>query len=120
MMIHLQSTDDLERALSSSEDKPVFIFKHSTTCPISASAHGRVTSYLDAEGRDAPPFFLVKVIESRPVSNELASRSGVVHQSPQLILIDAGKAVWKVSHGAIQADAIRQAWASSTVSDASS
>ncbi len=117
MMFHLQSAEDLERALSSSEDKPVFIFKHSTTCPISASAHGRVISYLDEEGRDAPPFFLVKVIESRPVSNEIASRSGVVHQSPQLILIDSGKAVWDASHGAIQADAIRQAWESSASAD---
>ena len=41
------------------------------------------------------------------VSNEIASRFNVYHESPQLILIRNGKAVYDVSHSDIDAEALK-------------
>lgn len=97
----------LERVLAG--EGPVWLFKHSTTCPISASAYRRVAGYVAEEGAGAPPMYLVKVIESRPVSNEIAARLGVRHESPQVLLVQGGKVVWHASHGGIEAGAMRGA-----------
>lgn len=45
----------------------------------------------------------MKVIEDRPVSNEIAARLGVKHESPQAILVRGGKAVWHASHRQVTA-----------------
>lgn len=52
---------------------------------------------------------IVRVIEERPVSLALAERVGVVHQSPQAILIKAGRPLWNDSHRAITVDALKSA-----------
>ncbi|OPZ17855.1 MAG: hypothetical protein BWZ10_01129 [candidate division BRC1 bacterium ADurb.BinA364] len=107
----MRSLEDLDSALAASQSEPMFLFKHSTVCPISAAARDAVGEFLRGAGAAAPAFRLVKVIESRPVSNAIAERLGVQHQSPQLILVKAGQAVWSASHGAIQPSAIEQALA---------
>jgi bacillithiol system protein YtxJ len=103
------SIDELNAALERSNQEPVFIFKHSTSCPVSAAAHQRVRNYLEQAGETAARIYLVKVIEARPVSNEIAQRLGITHQSPQLILVRDGKGVWNRSHGAIDAASITAA-----------
>ncbi|MCC6142484.1 MAG: bacillithiol system redox-active protein YtxJ [Candidatus Hydrogenedentes bacterium] len=105
-VISMTTQDELAQAIEHSHREPVFIFKHSTSCPISSAAHQRVRKYIEQAGENAPAFYLVKVIESRPVSNEIAQRLGVTHQSPQLILVRDGKRVWDRSHGAIDAASI--------------
>ncbi len=54
------------------------------------------------------PVFLVDVLGSRPLSQALAARLGVRHESPQVILLHAGIAAWHASHSAVTADAIRE------------
>jgi bacillithiol system protein YtxJ len=109
LMQEITSQDMLEKVLEKSASGPVFLFKHSTTCPVSASAYRRAAAWIEAQGGAAPPFYIVKVIESRPVSNEIASRLGVTHQSPQLLLLKDREAVWNVSHGKITEEAITAA-----------
>jgi len=99
----------LDEVLAASASAPQLIFKHSTTCPVSAAAHRQVANYLADRGGDATPVLLVKVIESRPLSNEIASRLGVTHQSPQALLVKDGAAVWNASHGGITAAALKDA-----------
>ena len=105
-MNELSTDEDLAKAL---EAQPAFLFKHSTTCPISARAHQRVTEWLGTAPDSAPPIHLVKVIEARPLSNAIAERVGVTHASPQLMLIAEGKAVWDASHGMIDDVSIEEA-----------
>jgi bacillithiol system protein YtxJ len=52
------------------------------------------------------PYFL-DLITFRDISNEIASRFEVVHQSPQLLLIIGGKSVYDVSHSSIDADELK-------------
>lgn len=108
----LTDVNDLQEIQESAQHGLVFVFKHSTTCPISASAHRRVADYLQEQGAPLATFFLVKVIESRPLSNKIAEVYGVQHQSPQLLLIQGDSAIWDASHGGITGAAIAEALAS--------
>ncbi len=100
-------TADFEEFLASKS--PGFIFKHSTRCPTSAEIHDEIEAFAGAH--PALPIFLVRVIESRPVSNAIAERLKVEHQSPQAILVDeTGAAAWTASHREISAGAIERAW----------
>lgn len=103
---------NFDAALAVSADRPVFIFKHSTQCEISSGAYRRIAKWLEEKGKDAPPLYLVKVIERRPVSQRIARKLKVKHESPQLILVVAKIPVWDVSHDAIDAAAIEAALAS--------
>jgi bacillithiol system protein YtxJ len=47
------------------------------------------------------------LLEHRDISNEIASRFGVYHQSPQLLLIKEGKSVYDVSHSDIDAEELK-------------
>ena len=51
--------------------------------------------------------YFLDLIAHRDVSNEIASRFNVVHQSPQLLLIKDGKSIYDVSHSDIDAEALK-------------
>jgi bacillithiol system protein YtxJ len=90
---------DFERLVADSHEKPVFLFKHSTSCPISASRWRLFQSFAESESRAA--FHRVLVIEDRPVARHIAEATGIQHQSPQAILLYNGKAIWNASHYSI-------------------
>ena len=108
-MNELTTLEELDTLLVRSENEPVFIFKHSTTCPISARASDRVNAYINSSDQGLPSFNLVKVIESRPVSNAIADKLSIVHQSPQLILMQRGAGIWNASHHNITGENIAEA-----------
>ncbi len=86
-------------------EKPVVIFKHSTRCSISRMALKLFENEFDLSDK-VTPYFL-DLITFWDISNEIASRFEVVHQSPQLLLIIGGKSVYDVSHSAIDADELK-------------
>ena len=93
---NLSNISQLEEIDKASEEKPILLFKHSTRCSISAMALGRFERSF-REGASFDPYFL-DLIAHRDVSNEIADRYGVRHESPQAILIRNGKAVYETSH----------------------
>jgi bacillithiol system protein YtxJ len=82
------------------------LYKHSPICPTSGFAYEEVLAF--RRRRDVP-VFLVDVIKHRPLSRALAERLGVVHASPQAIILRAGVPAWHRSHFDIQADALTRA-----------
>ena len=82
-----------------STEKPVLIFKHSTRCSISRMVLKQFENEFDLQDKVIPYF--LDLLEYRNVSNEIASRFGVMHQSPQIILVKDGKAVYNASHESI-------------------
>jgi len=99
----ITSMDQWKEVLANTEQSAL-VLKHSTTCPISAKA------YAEYDGFDSSvKKYLVKVIESRPISLEIAEDIGVQHQSPQAFLLKDGKAVWNTSHHQITADSLAKA-----------
>jgi bacillithiol system protein YtxJ len=84
---------------------PVFIFKHSTTCGISAQAKENLE--LSFKNSDKSfLFYYLDLLKFRSVSNEVAAILNVHHQSPQLILVHDGKVVFTTSHHKIKANTI--------------
>ena len=94
----LTNTSQFEEVNKASALKPVLIFKHSTRCSISAMALNRFERNFRNEV--FKPYFL-DVIANREVSNEVASRYSVTHESPQVILIKDEKVVHHSSHSEI-------------------
>jgi bacillithiol system protein YtxJ len=52
------------------------------------------------------PIYIIIVQKDRELSNKIAEILGVVHESPQLILVKDGKAMYDVSHVNIQVEDI--------------
>ena len=93
---------ELEKLIDRSRQQPVVIFKHSLTCPISSSAFEQMKSY-DGDVE------LVEVQLARALSDEIAHRLGVRHESPQIIIVRNGQVLWDASHFKITADAVSDA-----------
>ncbi|WP_421763810.1 bacillithiol system redox-active protein YtxJ [Ekhidna sp.] len=85
-----------------SKEKPVLIFKHSTRCSISAMSLSRFERSFESEAAFTPYF--VDLIANREVSNKIAEKYGIRHESPQTILIKDGKSVFHSSHMGISYD----------------
>ncbi|WP_202903293.1 bacillithiol system redox-active protein YtxJ [Gorillibacterium massiliense] len=102
----IDTIEEWQSALEASTDKPVVILKHSTTCPVSANALKEYDDYLAGSPNAEPDYLLVKVIESRPVSNQIAADTGVTHQSPQIICIKNKHSYWNTSHWSITTEHI--------------
>jgi len=103
--IPLTFMGQLDEIVAFSNENPVFIFKHSTRCSISRFALKQFENEFDAT--DHVDAYFLDLIEYRDISNEIANRFGVYHQSPQLVLIKAGKAVYDVSHDSIDAGELK-------------
>lgn len=93
---------EFEELAEGSQTRPVVIFKHSLTCPISAAAYDQLAKF---DGEVA----LVEVQRARELSNEIENRLGVAHESPQVIVLRKGQVVWNASHFRITADAVADA-----------
>jgi len=98
-----QLTDlgQLNEIVEVSNEKLVLIFKHSTRCSISRYSLKQFENEFTFEDKIVPYF--LDLIAHRDVSNEIAQRFGVFHESPQIILIKEGKAIYDASHESIDA-----------------
>ena len=98
----LTTLDQLEQIEKDSATKPVAIFKHSTSCGISRMVLRQLESEYAIDPNRLDLYFL-DLKAYRNVSNEIANRFKVHHESPQMILIKNGTAVYNTSHGSISA-----------------
>ncbi|WP_296618785.1 bacillithiol system redox-active protein YtxJ [Marivirga sp.] len=94
----LDSIETLDRIIEESKENPVVIFKHSTSCSISAKALNRLErSWDDSEMGEVKAYYL-DLIAYRDISNAIVEKFGVMHQSPQVLLIKNGECVYDDSH----------------------
>ena len=103
--INLIDLGQLNEIMTLSNEKPAVIFKHSTRCIVSRTALKQFENEFDLD--DKVDAYFLDLLEHRDISNEIASRFGVYHQSPQLLLIVGGKSVYDVSHSAIDAEELK-------------
>lgn len=90
----LDSIEKLDDLFARSHNAPVLIFKHSSSCGVSAGIQ-RQMKELDAE------INIVVVQTARDISNEIAERTGIRHETPQAIILRNGEAVHYASHYSI-------------------
>lgn len=95
--IALDKIEQLDEIQRLSHEKPCLIFKHSTRCNISSIAQYRLNDDWDFSADEIVPFYL-DLIQFRPISAEIAERFQVHHESPQVLLIQAGECTYDASH----------------------
>ncbi|MBA2305164.1 MAG: bacillithiol system redox-active protein YtxJ [Acidobacteria bacterium] len=103
----LPDTDALEAAIAESCERPVLIFKHSRTCGVSCEAFDELHAHL-ADGSSEVSYNLITVQSHRRVSEHAATRLGVRHETPQVILLRDGVPVWNASHFRITAQELKR------------
>ncbi len=104
----LSSLEELDGWLERSRRESVWVFKHSLTCPTSAMALDEFRAFAGDNG-DETGYALIEVQTARQLSDELARRTGVRHESPQALLLRDDRAIWHASHWHIKADSLRRA-----------
>jgi len=95
--ISLTDNESLESLIELSHKKPCLIFKHSIRCSISSIAKHRLESDWDFEASELQPF-LLDLINYRAISQLVAERFEVHHESPQVLLIREGECTYDASH----------------------
>lgn len=103
--IPLTDLGQLNEIIELSNEKPVAIFKHSTRCSVSRMALKQFENEFNSH--DSVETYFLDLIAYRDVSNEIATRFQVMHQSPQLVLIKEGKSVYNASHSDIDAQELK-------------
>ena len=113
----VQRVDELEKLIAESDNRPLLLFKHSRSCGISAEALDELIEHVTAATASAtaldPRYAVVTVQTHRDVSNAVAARLGVRHETPQAIIVRRGKAVWSASHFRVNAASIKNALSAS-------
>ena len=103
--IPLRSVEELEQVIVLSQEKPQVIFKHSTTCSISSVAKNRLEK---ATAPEETPFYYLDLLSYRSLSNSIADRFSVQHESPQILVIKEGKCVYHDSHDGIEVNKLKK------------
>ncbi len=99
----LTSTAELETLWE--QEVPFLIFKHSTRCSISSMALNQFEQAWDLN--NPVEIYYLDLLNHRDVSVKIEEITGVVHQSPQAILIRNKTVLYHNSHHAIDASAIK-------------
>lgn len=96
----LDQMAQLDDLLEESKSHPVAIFKHSTSCGISHMIKDGLESAWNI-GPERLQVYYLDLLANRSLSNEVAKRFQVVHQSPQMIVLKDGKVSQQASHHSI-------------------
>ncbi|WP_347216237.1 bacillithiol system redox-active protein YtxJ [Chryseobacterium sp.] len=94
---NIKSEEDLEKAIESSYQHRIAIFKHSTSCFISKTVLKNFEKEVENADQEVEIYYL-DLLAHRPLSNKIAEDFGIRHESPQLIVIENGKPVNSASH----------------------
>jgi bacillithiol system protein YtxJ len=105
MLQKMSTVEEFEEVLQ--KEKKFFLLKHSLTCPISQAAYNQYKQFADVQ-TEVPTYFLA-VQDARPLSNEIAEKFQIKHESPQAILFSQQNAVWNTSHWKITKDSLSSA-----------
>lgn len=91
-----------------SVNQKVLVFKHSTRCSISDAALGRTErKWNDANADVLKPYYL-DLIAHRDISNAIATRYNVMHESPQALIISNGKCIFSQTHMSIDVNELME------------
>lgn len=95
--IDLTSLEQLDEVIELSNSQPVVLFKHSTRCSVSMMAKRNYEQNFN-QGCDS---YYLDLLKHRDVSNAIAEKLHITHQSPQAILLKNGQVEYHDSHSGI-------------------
>ena len=108
----VQNKDDFLQLENRYPDKWLLFFKHSTTCGLSSMALRQLQASWRPIDQLIP--FKIHVQEHRHISNLIEHHFSILHESPQVLLIEQGKCIYHASHWQISFEKIRSAIISSS------
>ena len=104
----LKALEQVQQIETESADVHVLIFKHSYRCNISRASLDRLErNWNEVEMKTVKPYFL-DLLTYREISNRLAEKFVVEHESPQVLVIRNGSSILNLSHFQINYDQIRE------------
>ena len=109
LLTPLNDVQSLDAAIAESADRPVLLFKHSRYCGVSCEALDELRSHIETRADGVVSYRMITVQTHRPVSDAVAHRLGLRHETPQAILLRDGKVIWNASHFRITATQLDQA-----------
>lgn len=104
----LTESSQLEDIGKESEKQPVVIFKHSTRCGISRMVLNNFEKNYDLPKDKEVKLYFLDLLANRNISNEVANRFGVRHESPQMIILKNGEVVHHASHHSIDLGSVKE------------
>ncbi len=107
-MQQIKSKEQIDNLINNSDTSPVIFFKHSLTCPISARAYDKVSEALKQEVLSGNFVYMLIVQDQRDLSDYVVDKTGIMHESPQLIFIKNKQVVYHASHAEIDFDEIEK------------
>ena len=103
----LTQEDQLTDIARESHEQPVLIFKHSTSCSISAAAKSKLERQWADAGLEEAKIYYLDLLRYRHISGAIADKFGVRHESPQLLLIQDGECSYNASHMGIRLSEVK-------------
>lgn len=101
----LTQKSQLSEIILASNTQPIAIFKHSTRCSISRMALRQFEAEFNLH---EIPLYYLDLLNYRDISNEIAEKFKVIHQSPQLLLIVNGNCIYTSTHENISAKSLEE------------
>lgn len=101
----LSEYEELDSIFISSFERPQLIFKHSTRCGISTIVLRNFENEWDDSSHEGSLHFL-DILAHREISDAIAERTAVRHQSPQILIVFRGNCLYDASHHSISASRI--------------
>jgi bacillithiol system protein YtxJ len=102
----LQHIDELDQLLTESDQRPLLLFKHSYSCGISAEALDELVDHLNSQRPESIRYAMITVQTHRDVSNAVATKLGIRHETPQALMVRDGRVVWTASHFRVTAKSV--------------
>lgn len=99
---------ELEELITHSAVQPALIFKHSTRCSVSCMVLDRLNRRWQTEDSEKLKPYFLDLLNYRDISNRIAEKFGIEHESPQVLVISNGKCIYNASHQGINLDLIRE------------
>lgn len=99
----------IDRLLAESFERPVVILKHSRSCGTSAQAFDELLDHLSHPHAVDAQYAVITVQTHRDVSQALAARLGIRHETPQALVVRNGRVAWHASHYRVTAQAVAAA-----------
>jgi bacillithiol system protein YtxJ len=81
------------------------------SCPISRRARNEYEKFVttkNQEGEKSLHYYMIDVVNNREISNSIENKTGIKHESPQIILLHNGQPQWYESHMSINSKTINE------------
>ena len=107
--VQLESEDSVEEVFTASGTRIQLILKHSQSCAVSFFAKQNLDS-VPLEEWPEMDRSMVEVVRFRPISQYIAQKTSIRHESPQVLVIVNGEVIFHTSHSEVNKVNIQQAY----------